>query len=269
MGRSPGLALRRVRQTFSFANGGRVLLDLASSRAPWRRDELVFETRDGAVITCPNWPGARVPVYEVFAEDAYHLRDTLAGLSPTPRILDIGGQVGCFSVAAARFAPTAVVHTYEASATTATWLARNVARNDLADRVTVNATAVAGHDGTLELVDNGHASGLNGGATAGTLVTVPCVTFAAALTRLLELPVDGAPSDTVDLVKLDTEGAEFDIVLSSEPADWAPVRRVVMEYHDVAGHSWSELEAFFAEAGLTVTRHEPNGDRYGTVWLAR
>jgi hypothetical protein len=42
-----------------------------------------------------------------------------------------------------------------------------------------------------------------------------------------------------------------------------------MEYHDVPGHSWAELQRFFESADLTCIQHEPVGDRQGTVWLRR
>ncbi len=106
-----------------------------------------------------------------------------------------------------------------------------------------------------------HASALNGlTSPGGRLVTVPCRTFAGVVADA---------GGRVDLVKLDTEGAEYAIVLGSRPEDWAGVRTLVMEYHDVPGHSWAELASFLAEAGLTEVAHEPAGPRQGTVWLRR
>lgn len=58
-------------------------------------------------------------------------------------------------------------------------------------------------------------------------------------------------------------------LLGSKPADWDGVRRVVLEYHDVPGHGWAELEAFFAEAGLETVRHEPATAAQGNAWLRR
>jgi hypothetical protein len=58
-------------------------------------------------------------------------------------------------------------------------------------------------------------------------------------------------------------------VLGSKPADWDGVRRVVLEYHDVPGHGWGELERFFDEAGLQTVRHEPVTPAHGTAWLRR
>lgn len=261
MARSLRLARKRVRQTLSFANGPRLLVGLATSGTPWRRDELRFDVDDGTTIVCPNVAGARVPVYEVFAEDAYRMGEIADAVGDRPVVLDIGGQVGCFSVAFARQVPGATVHVYEASPSTAVWLERNVSANGLGGRVTVHTEAVSDHVGTLDFLDNGAASGLNGlTATEGTRESVPCVSFRDAVT---------AAGGQVDLVKLDTEGAEYAIVLGGEPADWAPVRQVVMEYHDVPGHSWTELEAFFGAAGLHCNRHERAGERQGTVWLSR
>jgi FkbM family methyltransferase len=202
-----------------------------------------------------------VPVYEVFAEDTYRMDELAAGMPDRPVVLDIGAQIGCFSLAAATRFPGVTVHAYEASPSTARWLERNVRDNDLSDRVTAYAVAVSDHDGTLELSDNVHASALNGlTSTEGSLVTVPCRTFASVVADA---------GGQVDLVKLDTEGAEYAIVLGSRPEDWAGVRTLVMEYHDVPGHSWPELAAFLAEAGLREAAHEPTGPRQGTVWLRR
>jgi hypothetical protein len=74
---------------------------------------------------------------------------------------------------------------------------------------------------------------------------------------------------TADIVKIDTEGGEYDMVLGSDPADWAGVRRVVLEYHDLPGHSWEELEAFFTSAGLSLVHREKFLDRLGMAWLSR
>ena len=261
MSRSPALAARRVRQTLGFANGPRLLADLGSALTPWRREELRFRTRGGLTIACPNHAGARVPVYEVFAEDTYRMDELAAGLPDRPVLLDIGAQIGCFTLASASRFPAASVHAYEASPSTARWLERNVRDNSLSDRVSAHAVAVSDHDGTLELADNVHASALNGlTSPQGSLVTVPCRTFAGVVADA---------GGRVDLVKLDTEGAEYAIVLASRPEDWASVSTLVMEYHDVPGHSWAELKAFLAGAGLHEVAHEPAGHRQGTVWLRR
>jgi FkbM family methyltransferase len=261
--RSPRLALRRTRQTLAtFENGPRVLWELAAQRLPWGPDEVVFRAGPGLVVHCPNRPGARVPVYEIFAEDAYRLPSVLGGLE-APVVLDIGGHIGCFALAVAQADPAARVHSYEASPATASWLARNVTANGLVDRITTHHAAVADHRGTLSFADNDGGSSLNG-LTAPTgsthQVEVPCLTFADAV---------AAAGGRVDVVKIDTEGAEYGIVLGSDPAAWGSVQRVVLEYHDVPGHDWAELRDFFTGVGLAVTSLDEVSARQGTAWLTR
>ena len=263
MSRTTNLALRRAGQTLTaFANGPRVLWDLASQRFPWGPDELVFRLADGTVVHCPNRPGARVPVYEIFAEDAYRLGELLSGLSD-PVVLDIGGHIGCFSLAVSRAHPDARVHAYEASPSTAAWLSRNVAANHLERQIKAHHVAIADHRGSLQFADNDGGSSLNGlTAPSGSTrqVEVPCITFADAVADA---------GGRVDVVKIDTEGAEYDMVLTSDRTAWASVQRVVMEYHDVPGHSWAELRGFLARAGLVVTALEEASPRQGTAWLVR
>jgi hypothetical protein len=76
----------------------------------------------------------------------------------------------------------------------------------------------------------------------------------------------GAPAE---FVKIDCEGAEYDIVLTSDPALWAPVRRVVLEYHDMPGHDWDELKTFFGDVGLQEVHREPTLERLGLAWVSR
>ena len=224
---------------------------------------MLVELRSGPTIHCPNVKCARVPIYEIFAEDAYDLDGLVRDLPEGFTAVDIGGQIGCFTVALASHRPDAQIHTYEASPVTAGWLRRNVVTNDLDAQVEVNATAVSDHTGTLQFRDNGAGSGLNGitaSADSGTVVDVPCVTFDEAVERA---------GGEVSLVKMDTEGAEYDIVLASAQESWAGVQRMVIEYHPVPGHSWDELQTFLHAVGLKTDRVDPVEPGLGTAWLSR
>ena len=255
----------RIRQTpVLFRNFPRVFLDLAVAETPWRADEMTFRMRNGYTVVSPNSDGARFPLYEIFADDGYRLDELCAGVDPDAAVLDVGGQIGCFSLALAEKLPAARVHVYEASPVSAAYVQRNVDVNALGARITVHPEAMAGEVGTFTFVDSGTASGHNG-LTApdglGREVTVPCTTFDQAV-------ADAGGS--VQVVKMDVEGAEYDIILRSDPASWSDVRAVVMEYHPVHGHSLEELVAFFAAVGLEPVDHDP-GTRagLGLMWLAR
>ncbi|MGI9084582.1 MAG: FkbM family methyltransferase [Aeromicrobium sp.] len=256
---------KRVRQTLVlFRNFPRVFRDLVLSGTRWSPEEMTFRMRNGFTVVTPNADGARFPLYEVFADDGYRLAELFDGVSSDAEILDIGGQIGSFSLASARALPQARVHVYEASPISAAYIERNIAANHLEARVTVHPKAVAGEVGTFTFVDSGTASGHNG-LTApeglGEEVTVDCTTFDDAV---------AATGGNVQVVKTDVEGAEYDIILRSSPSSWRDVRKVVMEYHPVAGHRLEELTTFFASAGINPVRHEP-GMRagLGVMWLVR
>lgn len=264
--RSTAHLTKRIRQTPGlFRNFPTVFWDLGTQRTRFARDEMTLRLRNGYQVTIPNADGARYPIYEIFADDAYGMADLTKGLSAKAAVLDIGGQVGCFALAVAAQLPQATVHVYEASPTSASYAERNVRDNGLAARVTVHAAALAGEDGEFSLIDNGDASVLNGiTAREGKEVVVPAVSFDNAVAAAR---ADGNP---VELVKMDVEGAEYDVVLRSSPASWADVRAVALEYHPVAGHSLDELLAFLAPLGLTPYHQEDGTEPgLGMVWLRR
>src|SRR5882757_5769220 len=90
------LDAKRVAQTpKAFVNWPTVLKDLAAEKLGRGPAELHFQTRGGLKINTPNRPGARVPIYEIFAEDCYRLDWFLGGLGGRPlNVVDIGGHVG-------------------------------------------------------------------------------------------------------------------------------------------------------------------------------
>lgn len=272
--RNPGHLAKRVTQTpVLFRNFPTVFRDLGLAGTRWRSAEMTFRMRNGYVVTCPNSDGARFPLYEIFGDDAYVLDELLAGVSPDATVLDVGGQIGSFSLAVAEAGPGLHVEIYEASPTSADYIARNITTNGLDSRLRVHRAAMAGEEGEFTFFDSGTASGHNGltapewmrdewkqGQAAGE-VTVPARPFDAA--------VAAAPSP-VEVVKMDIEGAEYDVILKSSPASWTTVKKVVMEYHPVSGHSLDELLAFLGDVGLTPHRHEPGTEAgLGVIWLSR
>jgi FkbM family methyltransferase len=257
-------ARRLVQTPRTFSNWAPILRDMALGRAGKGPTELVFNTRSGIRIDTPNRPGARVPVYEIFAEDCYRLEWFLGPLLSRPiQVIDIGGHVGTFSCRLAQLHPGATISAFEPSPATASFLRRNVKQNGFADRVTVTEAALAAASGFAAFNDNGAGSGLNGlaaaGHSSGAAVQVETVGFDTAVR---------AAAAPVDLVKIDCEGGEFDLVLSSDPEGWTSVHRVVIESHPVDGHSWGELRAWFAAVGLAV-QDEISFGRYGCAWLSR
>jgi FkbM family methyltransferase len=225
---------RRVLQTpKTFSNWRTVLVDMAREKVGQGPETLSFAARSGLRIDCPNQPGARVPIYEIFAEDCYHFDWFLGALDQQPmQVIDIGGQVGTFACRLAQVQPKATIASFEPSPTTADFLRRNVAQNHFGDRITVHEQALAATVGFAEFDDNEGGSGTNslvatggntasGAATTRNIMRVETTTFDNAVVAI------GAP---LDLVKMDCEGGEYDMVYASAPENWASVQRLVLEY---------------------------------------
>jgi FkbM family methyltransferase len=267
--------LRRVAQTRrTFANWPGLLRQMAGEKLGRGSDELDFITRSGVHLSCPNVPGARLPLYEQFADDCYRLTDVLGPLQGRPiTVVDVGAHIGSFAVHLATLHPQANIQCYEPSPQSARYLTRNVEQNGLGDRIQVHELALADRSGTALLDDNDGGSVHNGliqadrrlvdGADAldrRHAIEVPTTTFDDAIAA--------APSPP-EVVKMDCEGGEYALVYASAKSSWDAVSRVVMEYHPVPGESWGELRSWLESVGLTVVRHEPDGPGLGTAWLAR
>jgi FkbM family methyltransferase len=167
-------------------------------------------------------------------------------------IFDIGAASGDFAVSVARRFPRAVVHAFEPFPAAVERMQATIAANDVRN-VTVHNAAIGAHTGTLQLRETGQnvqhtttQSTLQGEA-AGTL-TVQALSLPDALAR--------AGVQAVDLVKMDCEGAEFDILLSAAPDALRNIKRICMEYHDIVeGRHHAQLVEHLRSSGFTVATH--------------
>lgn len=250
---------RRLRQVFRvFANPWSILFAIAT-----RRRDVVFQV-DRLRVATLNSPAAWGPVLEVFVEDEYALDWFLADLPDDVVVVDIGAHVGCFALELVRRFPAATVHSYEPTPSTGAYTERNVAANDLSGQITVHKLAVASQDGTFTMADNGPGRAHNGvlylGQEGSTTIEVQCRSFAEAM---------ATAGDRVDVIKLDAEGAEYDILLGTPPSLLSSVRRFVLEFHPSPNHSFAELRAHVEAAGLKQVREVELGPDLGLAWFSR
>jgi FkbM family methyltransferase len=184
----------------------------------------------------------------VVLDDDYGLRS----LRNAPQtIVDIGANVGFFSTFARHCFPEATIHAYEPSRETAAYARSNTA-----------------HAGTT-LFDEGVAAS-PGCATmralgSSTLArTEPAETGEVRLTSLAD--VVERIGGQVDLLKIDCEGAEWDI--TANPAPFAQVRAIRMEYHLVGGRTLADVQRLAESIGFEVRKLVPN-QGFGIAWLDR
>lgn len=193
------------------------LVDLAlrkNVQRPWR-----FVFRDGNQMKVSHFMSSYI-FREIFIDKCYD--EALEALSiGAPRILEIGGNTGFFTLRAKALIPNARITSYEPEPSNYMAFLDLINENNLLD-VVVHCEAMGAKDGiiTLHLNDKnigGHSTVKS--FDSGRAEAVPMI----SLDRLLE------DHPYFDLVKLDCEGAEYDILKSIQAEHAAKLPKLVFE----------------------------------------
>lgn len=148
----------------------------------------------------------------IFYNDCYGLKAIEGKVS---NILDIGGNMGYFALAARSHFPDARIHSYEPNPSIQEHLLNNT--NSLS--IDIYPEAIGAGAGFVDLKK------VTGGSLYSTSVPsesgkIKMTAMATAVARL---------GGTVDLLKMDCEGAEWG--LFEEKVLWKHINRLTMEYH--------------------------------------
>jgi FkbM family methyltransferase len=220
---------------------------------------------DGRRIHCVNPYEVDFSVHEIFGDD---LRQHGIDLPAGSVILDVGANIGLFALYLVRAFDTPRIFAYEPMPAAHAALAANI--TDLVPNARAFAFALGAAPGHLEFdyfpglsaLSTAHhdvgaklAAGLKqllaGGRASDEVRDIIERTGAADRieqegTFLKDLfrservrsPVDTVSRqiaalglDRVDLLKVDTEGAEFDVLAGVEAADWPRIRQLMVEVH--------------------------------------
>jgi FkbM family methyltransferase len=149
-------------------------------------------------------------------------------IQPTDTVIDIGGNVGTFSLFASGCASRGQVWTFEPEAANYSLLVRNIAANSCANVVVTHA-AVAASRGTVRLfkADQGgfHSIVTDRAKDSQRFEDVPSIG--------LKDIFDEHRIERCHFLKLDCEGAEYDILYGLPAEYYARIDRIAMEYHGV------------------------------------
>ena len=197
----------------------------------------------------PDEHGVMIDFLTCIVHDEYGL-DSVPAKPGT--ILDIGANIGLFALAARGRYPQATIHCYEPNPRALSYLQANAT----AANFTVHHEAVGDGDGFVQIVDTSDSNqattiDVNGAAIPG--VGIPKVSFDKAIERL----------GSVDLLKMDCEGAEWEIFRARQA--WRKVRELRMEYHLKDNHTVADVKHAMAELDFSITRLT-EGPNFGTLW---
>ena len=237
-----------------FRNWLSVLMAVALRKLKLSPRDLNIVTAKGSHLSCPNRIGAIAPVFEIFGYDSYHLKEFSQQTMPDRplTILDIGAHVGAFSLAMLEKFPTCRCICCEPSPKTFEYLRKNIEINGLQQRVQLIEAAVLAEDKETALFEGKEGSAKNSATIpldGGTTCTVQGLSFDHLVDRL---------DSEIDVLKLDCEGAEYEILFNSSPSTLEKIRSIVLEYHPVPGNGWDEIRAYLIAGGFQMEWHEPS-----------
>lgn len=189
-------------------------------------------------IHAPPEPGLAIDFVELILDDDYGLLEFEV---PPKTIVDIGGNIGLFSLWAGLIFPDSRIHCYEPNPRLHEYLAKN-----LRGRAILHGEGVGSKEGRASMLDNEESrlgQVVTGAGDASLSIT--------AIHTVLERTGGHA-----DLLKMDCEGSEWDIL--EDTASIGKFREIRMEYHEIGGHTLADLDGILSGAGFVRTYLKPN-----------
>jgi len=208
-----------------------------------------------------------------FIDDQGHLAGTLAvvfvrreygKVDQFRTIVDIGANVGSFAIYAAQSNPNATVYCFEPESVNFDSLTRHVAINGLDDRVLAFQFAVASSTGERELaVSESLSNSFHMVSCGATMQPVACTTLGDIFEQ--------QQLDTVDLLKMNCEGAEYEILEGCSNDVLDRISNVRLEYHNLPStrRNGESLARFLSSRGFRIERFTRYFDTSGFIWAAR
>lgn len=198
------------------------------------------------------WIRANTPdkytVWEAWKLNCY--LDTDYSVRNTDVIIDIGANIGTYTVWSSQKAKRGRVYAYEPDINNFVLLKRNIKENHCRN-VEINRLAVSKKSGDITLFTQPESNNVNHSLYSdgyGEEVMVPSTT--------LEEIISDHDLKIVDVLKIDAEGAEYDILLNAKKKTLQKIQHIYLEYHDYIdhGHRVDELVTCLESAGFIVSR---------------
>jgi FkbM family methyltransferase len=213
----------------------------------WKTPQYLKVGAELKELALPDDAGTAIAFKDIFLSDVYGLE---ALREPPKKIIDIGAHAGLFGLASRLHFPNAVIHAYEPNPSLWPYL---------------------DHQGEIGQFTAFHeAVGLRQGKAvlefgADTVFTrcVPSQSGEIEVTAISEAICRMANGGIVDLLKLDCEGAEWDILKDVEAME--RVANLTMEYHLVGRESLEHLLRILRNLQFQIDFVHSDGEKHGRV----
>jgi len=186
--------------------------------------------------------------WQVFFRELYDVR-------PHDRlIVDAGANIGSFTLYALLCAPESQVVAIEPAPDSCQRVRSMLREHGLSHRCILHEVALDAVEGQTEMSLSAPSH---------------CRTTGEGETRVRTTTLDRVlqPYPRVDLLKMDTAGAEYAVFASTSPETMRKIERIDLEYHPVGDPR--RLFEQLGEHGFRLSKHDDQGYGYGTARLLR
>ncbi|MGC2165616.1 MAG: FkbM family methyltransferase [Gallionella sp.] len=216
-------------------------------RASFKTPATIRVNGKAVPLAFPNEEGAMIDFLTCFIDDEYGLSKVQF---PVDTVLDIGANIGFFSMAARSYFSNAKIHCYEPNPRALQYLTKNAETV----KFDLYKEAVGSKAGFVTVDDSGDSNQVKTRPAGESGMRIPMASLATAVERL---------GGRVDIAKIDCEGAEWDMF--TDPAAWTGIQNLRMEYHLWGRHTFGEVQGAMSMIGFDIDHHSPSGE-WGTIW---
>lgn len=232
-------------------------------RLPSPRHQI--DLRTGLSIISPLSEPLALQFEDIWVRQCYTPSDFK--VAPGDIVVDIGANLGVFSMWAATRAQGVRVIALEPSPRMFHFLLQNLSRNGLRQVVAVQA-ACGGETGTAVLYSRGFEGGNslysrdNAGRVFRPMGLVEVLTLDDVFRRY--------QVNVCNLLKLSCVGAEYEILFNASEDTLRGIRKISMEYHlGLTDHCPEEMRVFLGHRGFHVTYTSPYDEECGWLYASR
>ena len=185
---------------------------------------------------------------DIFLDDIYGCRFFKDHLHAVKSVIDIGANQGLFTLAAENFF-NAKIHSYEPNPE----IINNLKYHCEQINTTYYNEAVGLKDGRVNMIIA--KDSLHGQTSLDSQGTIPQISLRTAVNRM---------NNSVDLLKLDCEGAEWEILKDINSLQF--VKAITLEYHIDEGKSHESIKNILTAANFEIVYYKILGPTWGAAW---
>lgn len=215
---------------------------------------IFFTLRNGITFKLRANTNDRVIFNEIWLRKAY-IPSPDCEIRPDDIVVDIGAHIGFFSIYAAEKARRGKVYAFEPVPENVRLLEENVKHNNLRNVIPIQK-AVSGKSEKRDFIISEGSVGGHSFAYEEGIQKNSVQVESVALDEWME-----RENIRIDFLKMDCEGAEYEILFNMKKEYLKKIQRISMEYHDIDKERNGEsLQKFLEDNGFSISRvpHEGN-----------